>query len=163
MGLVFIDLTKAFDTVDHGILCRKLEHYGVLDCELAWFQSSLLNRKQFCRVNGVDSFFENIDIGIPQGSCLGPQLFLIYINDLPQAVQHSNVHMYADDTSICHQSYNLAQLNEAINSDLKQLDTWLKGNKLFLNVVKKKLVSISTKQRYNILKDRNEDLQLNFC
>ena len=122
-----------------------------------------MNRKQFCRVNGVDSFFENIDIGILQGSCLGPQLFLIYINDLPQAVQHSNVHMYADDTSICHQSYNLAQPNEAINSDLKQLDTWLKGNKLFLNVVEKKLVSISTKQRYKILKDRNEDLQLNFC
>ena len=126
MGLVFIDLKKAFDTVDHGISCRKLEHYGILDCELAWFQSYLLNRKQFCRVNGVDSFLVNIDIGIQRGSCIGPPLFLIYINDLPQTVQHSHVHMYADDTSIYHQSHNLAQLNEDINSDLKQLGTWLK-------------------------------------
>ena len=112
-------------------------------------------------MNGVDSSLDNIYIGIPQGFCLGPLLFLIYINDLPQAVQYSNVHMYADDTSICHQSHNLAQLNEAVNSDPKQLDTWLKGNKRSLNFVKTSSMLISTKQRYKILKDRNEGLQLN--
>ena len=89
VGLVFIDLKKAFDTVDHEILCQKLVHYGVQQRELAWFKSYLTNRKQFCRVNGVNSKTEDIDVGVPQGSCLGPLLFLIYINDLPQAVQNS--------------------------------------------------------------------------
>ena len=119
VGLVFIDLKKAFDTVDHEILCQKLVHYGVQQRELAWFRSYLCNRKQFCRVNGVSSKIEDIDVGVPQGSCLGPLLFLIYINDLPQAVQNSAVSMYADDTSLCYQSSDINALNEAINKDLK--------------------------------------------
>ena len=134
MGLVFIDLKKAFDTVDHNITPRTF-----------LVQSYLSNRKQFCRVNGVDSNIEEIEVGVPQGSCLGPLLFLIYINDLPQAVQASTVSMYADDTSLCHQSNDLTQLEEAINSDLKQLTTWLQGNKLSLNVAKTHSMPISTK------------------
>ena len=106
VGLVFIDLKKAFDTVDHDILCKKLDVYGVQQRELSWFRSYLSNRKQFCRVNGVDSNVGEIEVGVPQGSCLGPLLFLIYINDLPQAVQDSSVTMYADDTSLCYQSHD---------------------------------------------------------
>ena len=121
----------------------------------------LCNRKQFCRVNGVSSKIESIDVGVPQGSCLGPLLFLIYINDLPQAVQNSAVSMYADDTSLCYQSSDINVLNEAINNDLKQLDTWLQGNKLSLNVAKTNSMLVSTKQKHNILKSRNEDLDLN--
>ena len=127
VGLVFIDLKKAFDTVDHDILCKKLDVYGVQQRELSWFRSYLSNRKQFCRVNGVDSNVGEIEVGVPQGSCLGPLLFLIYINDLPQAVQDSSVTMYADDTSLCYQSHDLTQLNEDINSDLKKLVTWLEA------------------------------------
>ena len=115
VGLVFIDLKKAFDTVDHSILCKKLELYGVHHRELSWFKSYLTNRKQFCRVNGVDSEIGDMEIGVPQGSCLGPLLFLVYINDLPQAVLDSNVSMYADDTSLCYQSHDMTRLNEAIN------------------------------------------------
>ena len=160
VGLVFIDLKKAFDTVDHDILCKKLELYGVQQRELSWFRSYLSNRKQFCRVNGVDSNVAEIEVGVPQGSCLGPLLFLIYINDLPQAVQDSSVTMYADDTSLCHQSYDLTQLNEAINSDLKKLETWLNGNKLSLNVAKTHSMLISTKQKGSSLRSRNEALEL---
>ena len=160
VGLVFIDLKKAFDTVDHDILCKKLELYGVQQRELSWFKSYLSNRKQFCRVNGVDSDIGEIEVGVPQGSCLGPLLFLIYINDLPEAVQGSSVTMYADDTSLCHQSRDLTQLNEAINSDLSKLETWLQGNKLSLNVAKTHSMLISTKQRHNSLKSRNEALVL---
>ena len=79
----------------------------------------------------MDSKIGDIEVGVPQGSCLGPLLFLIYINDLPQAVQDSTVSMYADDTSLCYESHHLTRLNEAINSDLKKLDTWLQGNNFF--------------------------------
>ena len=160
VGLVFIDLKKAFDTVDHNILCKKLELYGLQQRELSWFKSYLSNRKQFCRVNGVDSRIGDIEVGVPQGSCLGPLLFLIYINDLPQAVQDSTVSMYADDTSLCYQSRDLTRLNEAINSDLRKLGTWLQGNKLSLNVAKTHSMLISTKQKHNILKSQNKDLVL---
>ena len=130
MGLVFIDLKKACDTVDHDILCKKLEHYGIQGRELASFKSYLSNRKQFSRVNGVDSSIEEIEFGVPQGSCFGPLLFLIYINDLPRAAQNSKVSMFADDTILTYQSNNIYQLNEGFNEDLKQVEKWLNGNKL---------------------------------
>ena len=161
VGLVFIDLKKAFDTVDHDILCEKLHIYGVQQRELSWFRSYLSNRKQFCRVNGVGSDMQNVGVGVPQGSCLGPLLFLIYINDLPLAVQGSTVSMYADDTSLCHQALNMTQLNGAINNDLKRLDTWLQGNKLSLNVTKTHSMVITTKQKRNVLKSTNQNLELN--
>ena len=99
-------------------------------------------------------------MGVPQGSCLGPLLFLIYINDLPKAVQGSSVTTYADDTSLCHQSHNLTQLNEAINSDLIKLESWLRGNKLSLNVAKTHSMLTSTKRKHNSLKRQSEALEL---
>ena len=125
VGLVFIDLKKAFDTVNHDILCHKLSYYGIQQRELLWFQSYLSNREQFCRVNRIDSEINSINIGIPQGSCLGPLLFIIYINDLPQAVLDSNVSMYADGTSLCYQSLDINKLNEVINNDLEKLQKWV--------------------------------------
>ena len=86
VGLVFIDLKRAFDTVSHDIICQKLKYYGIQQHEVLWFQSYLSNREQFCRVNEIDPEIKCINIGIPQGSCLGPLLFIIYFNDLPQAV-----------------------------------------------------------------------------
>ena len=168
MGLISVsswdwylfDLNKAFDTVDHDILCKKPELYGVQQRELPWFRSYLSNHKRFCRVNGVDSNVGEIEVGVPQGSCLGPLLFLVYINDLPQAVQDSSVTMYADYTSLCHQSNHLTQLNKAINSDLKKLETWLHGNKLSLNVAKTHSMLISTKQKGSSLRSRNGALEL---
>ena len=160
VGLVFIDLKKAFDTVDHEILCQKLAHYGIHHRELSWFKSYLSGRKQFCRINGVDSEIGDLETGVPQGSCLGPLLFLIYINDLPQAIQDSVVSMYADDTSLCYQSSDMTQLSEAINNDLKILDTWLQGNKLTLNVAKTHSMLLCTKQKRKILKSQNESMVL---
>ena len=125
MGLVFIDLKKAFGTVDHKILCQKLAHYGIHHRELSWLESYLSGRKQFCRVNGIDSDIGDLETGVPKGSCLRPLLFLIYINDLPWAIQDSVVSMYADDTSLCYQSSDMTQLSEAINNYLKIVDTWL--------------------------------------
>ena len=159
-GMVFVDLKKAFDTVDHQILCRKLESYGVLHRELAWFGSYLSNRVQYCRVNGVDSQIENIDIGVPQGSCLGPLLFLVYINDLPRAVKNSTTSMYADDTSLCFKSKDLSRLNEALNEDLSCLDAWLINNKLSLNVAKTQSMLVSTNVKRKTLDRSSQHLQV---
>ena len=135
-GLIFIDLKKAFDTVDHNILLQKLEKYGVNGLELDWFASYLNNRKQFCKVNGVSSGISDMNCGVPQGSCLGPLLFLIFIDDLPFSLEKAHVSMYADDTAISHSSKSLAALQHDLNCDLSNLQDWLYGNKLSLNVIK---------------------------
>ena len=158
VGLVFIDLRKAFDTVDHDILCQKLNYYGIQQRELIWFQSYLSNCEQFCRVNGIDSEINSINIGIPQGSYLGPLLFIIFINDLPQAVLDSNISIYFDGTNIAYQLLDISKLNEVINNDLERLQKWLMVNKLSLNATKTQSMLISTKQKHMIL--RNQDLKL---
>ena len=118
----FIDLRKAFDTVDHSLLCGKLERYGVRNNELRWFVSYFAGRKQFCRVKGTDSQVNAVIIGVPQGSCLGSLLFLVYINGLPKVVENCTVAMYADDTGLYIRSASLAQLNETISKDFERLD-----------------------------------------
>ena len=148
--VISIDLKKAFDTVDHEILCQKLEHYVVVGKELSWFKSYLSNRKQYCRLNGVDSNVSDINVGVPQGSCLGPLLFLVYINDPPCIVKCSKVSMYADHTTVYHSSRDIAQLNAVLNEELRRLEGLLKGIKLSLTVAKTHSMSITTKQRRSI-------------
>ena len=130
--IVFIDFKKAFDAVDHDIFCQKLQYYDIQGWDLEWFRSYLSNRKQFTRVNGVDSSIQVMKIGVPQDSCLGPLLLLIYINDLPGAVQISRMSVFADDTCFYHQSSNISLLNETINEDLTHVDNWLKATSFHL-------------------------------
>ncbi len=99
-GVVFIDLKKAFDTIDHQIMLQKLRNYGIDQMSLTWFESYLTNRTQKCRVNDQLSNSAPVTCGVPQGSNLGPILFLIYINVLPNCLNHAIPRMFADDTSI---------------------------------------------------------------
>ena len=124
----FIDLRKAFDTVDHSLLCGNLRGMGskMMNC----VGLCLASRKQFCRVNGTDSQVSAVNIGVPQGSCCCPLLFLVYISGLPKTLENSTVTMFADHTGLYFRGASLAQLNETINKDLESFDHWLKGNKL---------------------------------
>ena len=151
-SVLFIDLKKAFDTVDHGILFAKIHHYGSNGIEHNWFCSYLNDHKQLCKVNGESSKIQSIEIGVPQGSCLGPLLFLLYINDLHFAVREAHATMYADDTTISYSSDNMEDLVVVVKSELSRLNGWLQGNKLSLNVVKTQAMIMGSKQKLSRMK-----------
>ena len=133
---VFVDLSKAFDTVDHSILLYKLRYYGIRGIAYNWFSSYLSNRKQCVGVNGASSSFQNITCGVPQGSILGPLLFLIYINDVPNCSDKLKFILFADDTSILFKTKDPPSCISLLNDELDFLSTWFKANKLSLNVKK---------------------------
>ena len=107
---IFIDLQKAFDTVNRQILLSKREHYGIRGCALDWFKFYLSQRKQYVSINGHNSDLRSVNCGVSQGSVLGPLLFLIYINDLPVVSSKSKVYLFADDTNIYFEDKNLLNL-----------------------------------------------------
>ena len=137
---VFIDLKKAFDTVNHEILLQKLEHYGIREEALSWFQSYLTNRKQYVYLNGTCSEMRSISCGVPQGSVLGPLLFLIYINDLSNISKKLKFYLFADDTNLFLESDDLSMLGRTMNKELEKLHEWLCINRLSLNISKTNFV-----------------------
>ena len=127
-GILFVDLEKAFDTVDHNILLKKLGHYGVRGISSKWFESYLTDQKQFASINGFNSDISTITSGVSQGSVLGPLLFLIYINELNVAIKHCKVHHFADNTNLLNINISPKHLNKFIYIDLKNLTKWLNVN-----------------------------------
>ena len=133
---IFLDLKKAFDTVDHSILCEKLKKYGVSGKSYEIIHSYLKERKQTVDIRGTQAEFKNVDIGVPQGSILGPLLFIIYINDLVNIDGSCEYFMYADDTAIFFKHRDTYVLQTMINTALPKISSWLQSNFLTLNIAK---------------------------
>ena len=159
-GVIFIDLKKAFDTIDHKILLQKLASYGVDYRALKWFDCHLSDRQQKCIVNGELSGSRAVTCGVPQGSLIGPLLFLIYINDLPNCLTKALPRMYADDTSISIAASSLSELELALNAELANLHEWLNVNKLSLNIAKTEFMLIGSRQRLATTIDHSLTVQI---
>ena len=133
---VFLDFSKAFDTINHDILLYKLSYYGIRGKALEWFRSYLQNRKQFVTVQNKDSSTHDINCGVPQGSLLGPLLFIIYINDFHKSSPRLSFLHFADDSSIFFSHRNPNYLVDTLNNEFKLASDWIKSNKLSLNLQK---------------------------
>ena len=155
---VFVDLEKAFDTVNHKILCEKLNFYGLRGVINSLIKSYLANRKQFVSINGFESGLRELLCGVPQGSSLGPLLFLIYINDFRLCLEKAESGHFADDTFIMFGSDNLGTIESVVNYELKLVSKWLRLNKLSLNSGKTELIFFRSKQ--HIL--NYEDISIKF-
>jgi hypothetical protein len=149
---IFLDFAKAFDTVNHEILIQKLEYYGIRGIALDWMKSYLTNRMQCTEVGDTQSELELVKCGVPQGSVLGPLLFLLYINDIVKSSNIFKFTLFADDTSLYYSCKNTTNLERVINTELSKISEWLAANRLSLNVGKSKLLFYTNKNR-DILKN----------
>ena len=135
-----------------------MNHYGIRGVSNDWFQSYLSNRNQYVSINGYESSLSVINCGVPQGSVLGPLLFLLYLNDLNQAIKFCKIHHFADDTNLLCLSNSIKKLNKLVNADLKHLLNWLNANKISLNVKKTGMKIFKSKQ-----KKLEGDLKIKLC
>ena len=164
-GAVFIDLTKAFDTISHSVLLEKLSCYGIQDNELNWFTDYLFLRKQLVQFKGVLSEPNPVFTGVPQGSILGPLLFLIHFNDVHQPLRYSKIITYADDTVIFTSSKDLDAIQHNLGEDIKSLADWFRDNELVINLKKGKteVMLFGTAKRLNCFDGKELNLTVNGC
>lgn len=133
---IFVDLKKAFDTINHAILIKKLEKYGIRGIASDWIISYLSNRSQFVCFCGENSDSMSVTCGIPQGSILGPSLFILYINDICNVSQKLKFILFADDTNVFYSGKDIKEICDVISGELEKLNLWFQVNKLSLNINK---------------------------
>ena len=145
-GALFLDFAKAFDVIDHELLCKKLHLYGIKDHSLQLIASFLNNRVQYTTVNSKSSCKQPVKYGVPQGSILGPLLFAVYVNDLPLHI-HEKCELFCDDTTIHTNHTNINQISHSLQIDINTVIEWCKLNHMSLNSQKNKLMLITTRQK----------------
>ena len=133
---IFIDLSKAFDTLNHSILLQKLSNYGIRGVANDWFKNYLTSREQYVIYNNILSSRCTITTGVPQGSILGPLLFLLYINDISNSSAILKFILFADDTNIFYSCENFERLCSSVNRELREVIQWFKSNRLLVNLKK---------------------------
>ncbi len=141
--MLFLDLSKAFDTVAHDVLLLKLRHLGLKLSVVNWFASYLEDRSQCCRVDGHLSSPQRVSSGVPQGSILSPLLFICYINDLPSSLRKSAAFLYADDTALLVKGKSVNDINIDLNAEMCAVEKWFGANKLAVNSLKTKSMLFS--------------------
>ena len=159
VGFVALDFRKAFDVLPHDILLKKLKLYGCDELTIQWFHSYLYNRTQKVVINNVSSDFCDINYGVPQGSILGPLLFILFVNDISLHIKNCKIYKYADDTSLCAFSETTLSLQNKLSADLKIIEDWCINNRLVINTSKSKCMILCSHQKRRHL---NTD-QLQVC
>ena len=144
-----MDLSKAFDTLDHAILIRKLEYYGLRGVAIQWFKNYLTNIKQYVYYDSIESELLSIECGVPQGSILGPLLFFIYVNYISYSSNALQYILFADETNAFCSNSDLNTLLRTINTELPKLSKWFKSSKLSLNLKKTNFIYFQNRKTNN--------------
>ena len=145
IGVIFVDFKKAFDTVDHQVLKYKLQAVGIVGDLHEWIVDYLSDQKQYVEINGVRSSIRIVEIGVPQGSLLGPRLYAVYANDLPDATVLGYIHMFADDTMIYYIGKEIEEIVDILNLILKDFEVWCSKNRLTVHTGKTVAMIISAR------------------
>ena len=145
----YLDFSKTFDTVNHNILMNKLLHNGIRGVMQHWFESYLSNRKQYFSIKNCSSSMSNITLDVPQASVLGPVLFLLYINDTYRSSNQMRFVHFADDTTVFASDSDINNVHDTMNRELVGVDSWLKANRLSLNICKTSYMIISNQKKCN--------------
>ena len=159
---IFLDISKAFDTMDHNILLYKLEYYGFRGVVLEWFKNYLNNRKQYVfHYNCKSDLKDHIVCGVPQGSILGPLLFILYVNDIIYTSNVLDFILFADDTTILYSHKDISSKTNTINEELKEVSNWFKANKLSVNASKTNYMILGTPHMTSRKTSDNSNIVLN--